>query len=1429
MQLSRALPIALLSFWITSFFPKAVFSQNLVNVNNLTGTANVTIPITSVYVGDLSAPVALSYNASGLRVEDYDNSFGLGWRLIADASITRQVRGFPDDVEYQSDASYPVIKGWIRSGNAVRQTIQSLSLANGGSTVDCAGEISDATTIANNFSYIYDTEPDVFNVSAPGLSCSFVFDAGTTPVIKTIPYRDYQITYTADSYGRITSFTVINENGIKYFFDRAYLTEHYIETYNPGTTVEINAANLEVFRRDYMMYRNKTYLPGYPIGTPLKYYDDWTLSKMEDTRGNRISYTYENYNVQNPTILNKYSYKEVDILKPDGSGGFTKKRLYGITTARVFYRLLKISTFSLGVEGGTSVDNVQFSWDAPDGEDKRLMSIQLLQEKKNFELLYTIKFNAGSNTWDGYGRYFLKGLKAIHSGGTCDNVNTQFDFTYYEVNQANNTCYCAPVIPNSGGTKLDTLINAQDYWGYYNGVVGNADLAPQIYAYPDNTGVELFKVYEIPGYSGAKGTIPSSSDRTVNAHAIDGSLKKITYPTGGDTELEYENNNFYDNDVSGNVLGGGIRIKKITNNDGLGTSDVTEYSYNDLVNTSITTGRAISVPKFTIAFQNSTSYGNTTDKVKNTTYRATYDLNNEPKDILYGKVTVKKTSSTLPGIGKTIYEYNTSGSFGSANGSDWAETYNYVARTNLSTPPPCNAMAPTFLYNNNGELIYPFAPNSNFDFERGLPTKVSHYNESGQLVASEEYSYSRSHTAPAKIYGLKLDETGSTLAAYGRYWVNANVDNFLTTKISKLYNSNSSNPVTETETYEYTSPSSGADYRLLKAVRKQNSGDPAVTVSRFKYAKEYTATSSTTDFRNEAIYNFNTSLHKNVLIESSQSREESGTEKFTGASFNTFKKVTVGDVINGTTIQAFLPYETYQFVNQAGVTNYTVSSISSNTFTWDNSNYTNAPTKIEQYSPRGIPELVTDNSRIPKTILSTVLVNSIKVAEFTNAKPVNVGFSNFDGYESTGNFSHGGNSQVAGGRYSNYALNFQPNTSICRLLTKSTTTGNIVISFWLKDAAAAGDIYFCYRGSKFGNPPTCTVSVCSTTVIASYTTGSQWKYYQAIVAWPYTETYLAISLGTSAGVKIDDVLIYPDNANVTTYSYTSNTIGTHLLTAKTGINGIGNAYEYDNAGRLWITRDQFDNILEMKKYKLANRHAGQIPSIEIGYERPNYIVDVAGTFSAYPPAAYESGDCDIAPIVYTWDFGDGSPTQTSYSIPNSRGFTTINHTYTNKDMYVVTVTASSAGMNNIVAQTPAVTSTNPPPVTVDGAAGTCSPGTPVICASGITQYTSAYQCITASCGSLPSTCSGTYFTVSAVTGGSVNSVHSVQWEIAPEGSSAWTVYQSEPPNGASGGLVTSRNFHTVHTESYQMRARIRFCNSSGSTAYSNSILIKNGD
>jgi len=99
--------------------------------------------------------------------------------------------------------------------------------------------------------------------------------------------------------------------------------------------------------------------------------------------------------------------------------------------------------------------------------------------------------------------------------------------------------------------------NAQDYWGFYNGKNANTSLFPTI---PALTTMG----------------VPIQSNREVDTNYTKaGILSKITYPTGGALNFEFENNININN-----VLKGGLRIKRITNYDSVAQKSITkEYSY----------------------------------------------------------------------------------------------------------------------------------------------------------------------------------------------------------------------------------------------------------------------------------------------------------------------------------------------------------------------------------------------------------------------------------------------------------------------------------------------------------------------------------------------------------------------------------------------------------------------------------------------------------------------------------------------------------------------------------------------------------------------------------------------------------------------------------------------------------------------------------
>lgn len=157
----------------------------------------------------------------------------------------------------------------------------------------------------------------------------------------------------------------------------------------------------------------------------------------------------------------------------------------------------------------------------------------------------------GTNTDDQKAsiRMILKEVRKSTNKGS----ENPYQFEYYNIDE----------LPSS-------LSLAQDHWGYYNGAINNKSLVPNLY------GMTMPNAFNIV-----------NADRRVNPEFIRyGSLKKIIYPTGGYTEFELEANDtkmgitVQENPNAVKRYAGGLRVKKITQYDGVNHANDLVRTYN---------------------------------------------------------------------------------------------------------------------------------------------------------------------------------------------------------------------------------------------------------------------------------------------------------------------------------------------------------------------------------------------------------------------------------------------------------------------------------------------------------------------------------------------------------------------------------------------------------------------------------------------------------------------------------------------------------------------------------------------------------------------------------------------------------------------------------------------------------------------------------
>lgn len=901
-----------------------VNAQKSVYVNQSTGTLGVSIPLFNVSSGVVSVPVSVSYSGTGVKVKDIEGTAGMNWQLNAGGRITRQVRGLPDDCS-KNMSNQPRL-GWIYNANG--SAINSFSILNDNG-VTCQ-DTTDIKYINSHFSGLTDTEPDVFFVNAPGLNCQLVFDNSHN--IQIIPYQDLKVTYTTAADSSISSFTIVNDRGIKYTFSDVETTIR---------TTRTTGSSISYFKQDYDQYSGA--IGGAVPDHGINYNSTWNLTQIIDANGNFITLSY-NQGADDPAIekgLYVYSVDVINLLEFD-LGYYAWSPEYYIRTKMLPHY---ISSISYG-HGIVSHSALSFTFGIGYSGMPLLTAITGYGK--------TIGFNY-------YGadkKYYLKSFSAS-SGECADPDSYQFTYNNLTVNTGpdSGTNPYTVGIPDSTTTQID-------YWGYYN-ANGASSLIPKIYINPSNTSYERYRVDTAASVSSSYPYTLTGASRAANASTVlYGSLNKITYAGGGYTALTYEPNDFYDNTANVVTQGGGIRIKKITNYDGVSTANNVVKNYSYLNSAGISSGKPIAMPVFAFTSANdwAPSGGTVLNEWSSATVRSMDNLSPEDNTIVYTDVREK-----LYGAGSTLYHFIEPGTNWDASASpDWSPTITNIGRTSCIISDLMK----------NDKNTYPFPPNTNFDFERGLLSKVTSYTDDGHEVSEANYSYARTST-PTVITALKFDFAGSNIS-YAKYTMFANTSELDTMITKKVFNSDLTGSYTQSTENKYYS---STHHKLIQDKLTNSNG---ITQNSYtKYVKDFTV-SLGSDSATNALY-YLKKLNINAPVESYATVTQSGTSRYTGGSLRKFKTVNP----TGSAFM-FLPSQKLGFVSANGVSSFTPSAISGGTFSYD-SQYIPVENDLA-YDIAGSTITADDNNKHVQTIL-TDHITGLPVAAISNARYDEIGYN----------------------------------------------------------------------------------------------------------------------------------------------------------------------------------------------------------------------------------------------------------------------------------------------------------------------------------------------------------------------------------------------------------------------------------------------------
>lgn len=512
-------------------------SQPSVPVDLFTGKAQVNIPIWNAALTSVQVPISMVYNGGGVKVEEVESTGGVGWTLVAGGQITRELRGIPDDYDISGD----IRKGWLTLGYT--------------NTFTPGTEQANWNTLNSFFNNKYDTEPDIFTISAPGLSGKFVFD--NSQIIRKIPYQDLKITYTKDGNNRINSFTITTNTGFKYLFNLPEQTSR--QATQNGTTPVTH------FIKDYNDFSQKA-----------TFNHSWKLTQMISPSGEVISLAYTNNNTITTTRKVQVSIPSSSPAPPANITG-PLTHLYSMTDD------LETRTLS-GISYGSF--SITFGW-----SNNLISYIEVKENTQNQVKRFSFSYRGVKYWADNLGSVVKYFLKQINEEGNCTAFPAH-SFEYYSVNYADNTT----TIPFNEKTS-------QDFWGYYNGQsAASWGLIPRVFFNENASDGERFRIAFKSGYT----QIQCPNNRKVNpATVYHGSLSKIIYPAGGFATIQYEAAAY--NDFGIDTLGGGVRVKQVIINDGDSNTDnniITNYEYK-LANGQ-SSGRLLYNPAF--CFADGTNY-----------------------------------------------------------------------------------------------------------------------------------------------------------------------------------------------------------------------------------------------------------------------------------------------------------------------------------------------------------------------------------------------------------------------------------------------------------------------------------------------------------------------------------------------------------------------------------------------------------------------------------------------------------------------------------------------------------------------------------------------------------------------------------------------------------------------------------------------------
>src|SRR5690606_5657169 len=210
-----------------------------VPVNNYTGIPDISVPLYSVesLSKDISIDLSLKYHPSSIAVKEIAGYTGLGWNLFAGGTISRTVKGIPDEIQKVGSisglakAQTGIYHNNLLNVNLNNRYYEVLSL------IGAPMNPGQQETVTKYMWYafekgILDSEHDLYQFNFMGHTGRFYIEMTSTGVLQVVKLDndnslEIEFDYTYNSQQKEYSFIgfrIYDDKGYKYVFDIKEIT-----------------------------------------------------------------------------------------------------------------------------------------------------------------------------------------------------------------------------------------------------------------------------------------------------------------------------------------------------------------------------------------------------------------------------------------------------------------------------------------------------------------------------------------------------------------------------------------------------------------------------------------------------------------------------------------------------------------------------------------------------------------------------------------------------------------------------------------------------------------------------------------------------------------------------------------------------------------------------------------------------------------------------------------------------------------------------------------------------------------------------------------------------------------------------------------------------------------------------------------------------